>query len=137
MAGYCLLVDDSSVIRKVARRILSDSIAEFAEVSTGHEALDSCASRMPDIILLDFDLPDMTALEVIPDLRALPDGQHPRIIVCLYELDVTRIMRAKRSGADGYILKPFDRAYLTEQFTLLMSAEPQKRPRPTVGETPR
>jgi two-component system chemotaxis response regulator CheY len=38
-------------------------------------------------------------------------------------------MRAKRSGADGYILKPFDRAYLTEQFTALMSAEQPRRPR--------
>ncbi|MBB4094878.1 response regulator [Ochrobactrum pecoris] len=122
MTGYCLLVDDSSVIRKVARRILSETIAEFAEASTGREALETCFSRMPDVVLLDYDLPDMTALEVVTELRAMPNGKQPRIVLCLYELDVTRIMRAKRAGADGYILKPFDRAYLTDQFAGILSA---------------
>ena len=120
--GYCLLVDDSSVIRKVARRILSETVAEFVETSTGREALEACFSCMPDVVLLDYDLPDMTALEVVTELRAMPGGDQPRIILCLYELDVTRIMRAKRAGADGYILKPFDRAYLTERFASILSA---------------
>jgi len=122
MAAYCLLVDDSSVIRKVARRILSETIAEFAEASTGREALETCFSRMPDVMLLDYDLPDMTALEVVTELRAVPGGDKLRIILCLYELDVTRIMWAKRAGANGYILKPFDRAYLIEQFAGVLSA---------------
>ena len=121
MTAYCLLVDDSSVIRKVARRILSETVTEFAEASTGREALEACFARMPDVILLDHDLPDMTALEILSKLRAMPGGNRPRIILCLYELDVTRIMRAKRAGADGYILKPFDRAYLTEQFANILS----------------
>ncbi len=73
-------------------------------------------------MLLDYDLPDMTALEVVTELRAMPGGDKLRIILCLYELDVTRIMRAKRAGANGYILKPFDRAYLTEQFAGVLSA---------------
>ena len=54
---------------------------------------------MPDVILLDYDLPDMTALELVPALRAMTGGGQPRIILCLYELDVTRIMQAKRAGA--------------------------------------
>ena len=121
ITAYCLLVDDSSVIRKVARRILSETITEFAEASTGREALEISVARMPDVILLDHDLPDMTALEILSKLRAMPGGNHPRIVLCLYELDVTRIMRAKRAGADGYVLKPFDRAYLTEQFANILS----------------
>ena len=121
ITAYCLLVDDSSVIRKVARRILSETITEFAEASTGREALEICVARIPDVILLDHDLPDMTALEILSKLRAMPGGNRPRIILCLYELDVPRIMRAKRAGADGYILKPFDRAYLTEQFANILS----------------
>ncbi len=120
--GYCLLVDDSSVIRKVARRILADRYADFGEAATGREALALFRHHRPDVVMLDADLPDATPADLLPQLRALPGGDRAFIVMCLYELDLSRIMRAKRAGADGYILKPFDRAYLTAQFDAFFPA---------------
>ncbi|KXF76676.1 hypothetical protein ATN84_11580 [Paramesorhizobium deserti] len=112
----CLIIDDSSVIRKVARRILSDSAMTIADVANGSQAIEHCMAEMPDVVLLDSDLPDLPTLEIIGAIRELPGGKDARIVLCLNEVDLTKIMRAKRAGASGYMLKPFDRPYLTAQF---------------------
>lgn len=108
----CMIVDDSSVIRKVAKRILSGQDMLVVEAETGAQALDNCAHEMPDVLIVDRALPDMALSDFIRRLRALPHGQIPRISVCLMEFDIASIMRAKRAGADGYVMKPFDRAQL-------------------------
>jgi two-component system chemotaxis response regulator CheY len=117
----CLFVDDSSVIRKVARRILSGPDLVVAEAATGIEAIDLCSIEMPDYILVDVGLPDMSAEEFIRTVRAMPAAVPPRIAVCLTEMDVPAIMRSKRAGAQGYLLKPFNRAQLLDNFRVLQA----------------
>ena len=118
----CLIIDDSSVIRKVARRILSDSAMAIADAASGSQAIEACMGEMPDVILLDSGLPDLPTLEIIAAIRDLPGGRNARIVLCLNEVDLTKIMRAKRAGAAGYMLKPFDRPYLTAQFADFLKA---------------
>jgi two-component system chemotaxis response regulator CheY len=118
----CLFVDDSSVIRKVAKRILSGPDMIVVEAATGFEAIDLCAEDMPDFILVDSGLPDISAEEFIRHVRALHAPTRPRIAVCLTEMDIPAIMRAKRAGAQGYLLKPFNRAQLLDNFRHLQSA---------------
>ncbi|GGB02111.1 response regulator [Brucella endophytica] len=118
----CLIVDDSPVIRKVARRILSDSAFAIAEAASGSQAIEQCMAEMPDVILLDSDLPDLPTPDIIGAIRGLPGGREARIVLCLNEVDVTKIMRAKRAGASGYMLKPFDRPYLMAQFACYFEA---------------
>ena len=108
----CLFVDDSSVIRKVAKRILNGPDMAVVEASTGAEGLDMCNYDMPDIIVVDGALPDMAATEFIRRVRDIASPVTPQIAICLSELDVGAIMRAKRAGAQGYLLKPFDRSQL-------------------------
>lgn len=112
----CLFVDDSSVIRKVAKRILSGSDLLVIEASSGAEGLDICSMDMPDFILVDVGLPDMSAEEFIRNICSMPALIPPRIAVCLTEMDVPSIMRSKRAGAHGYLLKPFNRAQLMHNF---------------------
>ncbi|PRD45320.1 response regulator [Phyllobacterium phragmitis] len=112
----CLIVDDSSVIRKVARRILSDGAMVITDAANGSQAIEECMTQMPDVILLDSDLPDLPTLEIIGAIREMPGGKQARIMLCLNEVDLTKIMRAKRAGASSYMLKPFDRPYLTAHF---------------------
>ena len=52
----CLVVDDSSVIRKVARRILEGLEFQISEAEDGEQALDACRQRMPDAVLLDWNM---------------------------------------------------------------------------------
>lgn len=112
----CMIIDDSSVIRKVARRILGGPQMMIIEAGTGSEALAMCAAEMPDVIVVDNSLPDMTAVDFIRQALAMDDVVKPHIMICMIELDIGAIMRAKRAGAKGFILKPFDRSQLLDAF---------------------
>lgn len=118
----CLIVDDSSVIRKIAKRILASSDMHVIEAADGHEALAHCAADLPDIIVVDYGLPDIDTIELIRRIAAMPAPKRPQILICAIEFDVGLIMRAKRAGAQGYILKPFDRNQLLGSFREMSAA---------------
>lgn len=118
----CMFVDNSSVIRKVARRILGGSGMMVIEAASGHEAIEMCAADMPDIIVVDGALPDMRAQDLIRRVRAIESPVLPQVLISLVEVDVGAIMRAKRAGAQGYLLKPFNRPQLLECFRALKVA---------------
>lgn len=104
----CLVVDDSRVIRKVARRILEELGFEVAEAADGAEALAWCRVVMPDAILVDWQMPVMGGMDFLRRLRLEPGGQAPRVVFCSVENEIDRIREAIDSGADEYIMKPFD-----------------------------
>ena len=112
----CLIVDDSSVVRKVARRILEDMDFIVDEAEDGQEAFDKCRQEMPDYILLDWQMPIMSGLEFLKLLRAYVGGTTPREIYCVTEYDVGQIALAKKAGANEYMMKPFDREILEGMF---------------------
>ncbi|MGY2052743.1 response regulator [Methylobacterium sp. JK268] len=110
---HCLIVDDSAVIRKVARRILEGIGFRVAEAEDGTDAIGLCRDAMPDAILLDWRMPQMDGYEFLRELRRLPDGERPKVLFCTTENDVTSIARALQAGADEYIMKPFDKDIIT------------------------
>jgi len=112
----CLIVDDSSVVRKVARRLLEDLDYIVDEAEDGQEAIDKCRQEMPDAILLDWNMPIMSGLEFLKLLRAYVGGEKPRVIYCTIENDVGAIALALKAGADDYMMKPFDRSVLISKF---------------------
>jgi len=112
----CMVVDDSSVIRKVAKRILGGSELVVVEAGSGGEALAMCSTDMPEIIIVDASLPDMDVIDFIRQAAAISSPVKPHIAICMTEFDVGAIMRAKRAGARGYILKPFNRSQLLDRF---------------------
>jgi two-component system chemotaxis response regulator CheY len=104
----CLIVDDSRVIRKVARRILEQLGFEVCEAGDGAEALAYCRSEMPDLILLDWRMPVMDGMTFLRQLRIEPGGDQPKVLVCTVEITADRIREALEAGADEYVMKPFD-----------------------------
>lgn len=118
----CMFIDDSSVIRKIAKRILCGSDMLVIEAARGFDAVEMCSADMPDIIVVDGALPDMQAEDVIRRVRAIESPIQPQILISLVEVDVASIMRAKRAGAQGYLLKPFNRPQLLECFRTLRIA---------------
>lgn len=114
----CLVVDDSRVVRKVARRILEDLGFEVAEAGDGAEALTWARTAMPDAILLDWNMPVMNGLEFLRRLRQEPGGTEPRVIFCSVESDLDRIREALDEGASEYIMKPFDGDIVASKLTL-------------------
>ena len=112
----CLIVDDSAVIRKVARRILEGLSFRISEAEDGEQALAACKSEMPDAVLLDWNMPVMDGYEFLKHLRSLPEGRAPKVVFCTTENDVSHIARAMHAGADEYIMKPFDKDIVTAKF---------------------
>ena len=112
----CLVVDDSSVIRKVARRILEGLDFQISEAENGEEVIEACRQQIPDAILLDWNMPKMDGYEFLRALRRLPGGDRPKVVFCTTENDVAHIARALHAGANEYIMKPFDKDIVEAKF---------------------
>jgi two-component system, chemotaxis family, chemotaxis protein CheY len=112
----CLVVDDSRVIRKIARRILEGLNFQIIEAEDGEKALEVCKRGLPDAILLDWNMPVMDGYEFLGNLRRMPGGDAPKVVFCTTENDVAHIARALHAGANEYIMKPFDKDIVTAKF---------------------
>ena len=118
-----LVVDDSPVIRKVARRIFEGMGFQTGEAEDGQRALTTCQFLMPDIILLDWNMPVLDGFGFLRELRRMPGGTEPTVILCTTENDVAHIARAMHAGADAYVMKPFDQAVLKAKIAELNLVE--------------
>ena len=111
----CLIVDGSSVVRKVAKRILTTPLDLVQEADNGNSALSTLASGSTDIVMVDGDLPDMEVTDFIRNVRSMRDVHQPKIILMMTEMNLALMTKAKRAGANDYLLKPFDRGQLTRR----------------------
>lgn len=112
----CLVVDDSSVIRKVARRILEGLDFQIVEAEDGAKALEACKRAMPEAVLLDWNMPVMDGFEFLVQLRRMPGGDQPKVVFCTTENGIDHISRALHAGANEYIMKPFDKDIVIAKF---------------------
>lgn len=117
----CLVVDDSKVIRKVACHMLETFDFSVQEAGDGSEALEIVQQQMPDIILLDWNMPVMDGMQFLHAMRALELENRPKVIFCTTENDANHIEQAMDAGADEYIMKPFDRETLLSKIELVQS----------------
>ena len=115
----CLVVDDSKVIRKVARHILETLDFAVDEAEDGRVALDRCAEAMPDVVLLDWNMPVMSGMEFLRALRRHESGGEPKVVFCTTENDIAHIRAAIEAGADEYVMKPFDRETLHSKLQIV------------------
>lgn len=116
MGRVCLVVDDSRVVRKVARRILEAHGFSVAETGDGQQALDACRTQLPDCVLLDWNMPVMNGLDFLKQLRAEYGPDQPTVVFCTTENEMSAIELAINSGAQEYIMKPFDEEILVGKF---------------------
>ena len=112
----CLIVDDSQVVRLVARKILKELNFEITEAENGARAMETCKVNMPDAILLDWNMPGMSGIEFLRELRAYENGTSPMVVFCTTENDLSHFREAMGAGANGCIVKPFDSAIIRAKF---------------------
>ena len=112
----CLVVDDSRTVRKAARRILEKLGFTVAEAGDGAEALAACRAAMPQVILLDWNMPVMDGITFLRHARAEFGPNQPTIVLCTTEAAMDRIVEALGAGAQEYIMKPFDEELLRDKF---------------------
>jgi len=113
----CLIVDDSKVVRMVARKILEGLNFEIDEAEDGQKAIEACVRNMPGAVLLDWNMPVKSGIEFLRELRAMSDVDQPVVVFCTTENDMTHIQEAIDAGADEYIMKPFDSEIIESKFT--------------------
>ena len=113
----CLIVDDSRVVRAIARRFIEALGFTVGEAGDGQLAVVACQQQMPDVVLLDWNMPVMTGIEFLRHLRVQDGGDKPVVIMCTTEKDVSHIQEAITAGANEYLVKPFDQDTLTAKFS--------------------
>ena len=115
-----MIADGSDVVRKVGKRILTELGFLVSEAASAAEAMSRCQADLPAILIVDASLED--ALDLIQNVRAMPNGKSVRIFYCVIEADLKKMMLGKRAGANDFLLKPFDRKILTSVFAGLSVA---------------
>lgn len=108
----CLIVDDSRVIRKVSSKIAISLGYVPIEAENGEEALARCKKSMPDLVLTDWNMPEMDGIEFVTKLRSIPTPKEPVVVFCTSNGEAKDIHDGIAAGADDYIVKPFDEAAL-------------------------
>jgi two-component system chemotaxis response regulator CheY len=123
MSPLCLVVDDSRVIRRMATDILKSMGLRTAEAEHGLRAVEFCQKMVPDMVLLDWNMPEMDGITCLRALRAMELDPRPLVVMCTTENSVSKIREALESGADEYIMKPYDREVLLDKLVQLGLAE--------------
>lgn len=110
-----MLVDDSRMIRKIGRQIVEKLGLKVSEAENGQEALDKIAIAVPDLIILDWDMPVMTGIEFLAALRSTDLSRQPKVVFCTTHSGAKDIHQAIELGADEFCTKPFDEPKLVEK----------------------
>jgi two-component system chemotaxis response regulator CheY len=112
----CFVVDDSKVVRMVARKILEELGFDVSEAEDGQVALDMSMERVPDVVLLDWNMPIMSGIEYLRALRVTEERKRPVVVFCTTENDLSHIQEGIAAGANEYIMKPFDSDIIQSKF---------------------
>ena len=115
-----LIVEDNWEVRELLKVILKERGYDIQEAETGRQALDACEDRTPDLVVLDLTLPDIDGLEVCKKIRSFPAMESVPIIICSGRTKVSERVTGLETGADDYLIKPFDPAELVARVRVLL-----------------
>jgi two-component system chemotaxis response regulator CheY len=118
-----LIVDDSSVMRKIVERALRQAgleLTEVVEAGNGAEALAEVQKGVPDMILSDINMPVMDGLEFLKNLANIDSAKGVPVIMITTEGSEARVVEALSSGAKGYLRKPFTSEQVRERVAPLL-----------------
>jgi two-component system chemotaxis response regulator CheY len=115
-----LVIDDSRAIRRLIGNILRDMGWVVTEATDGLDALSQLEKLgCPDLILVDWNMPEMNGLEFIKAARAIPAFKEVPMMMVTTETEMERMAEAFIAGVNEYLMKPFDRCQLTDKLQLL------------------
>jgi two-component system chemotaxis response regulator CheY len=115
-----LVIDDSRAVRMVIGRIMRELGFEVHEAGNGREGLEQLGRmERPDVILVDWNMPEVNGLEFIAAVRRNPAYEATPIIMVTTETEMNQVVRALESGASEYIMKPFTRDVILDKLAML------------------
>jgi two-component system chemotaxis response regulator CheY len=121
MTVHAIVIDDSSAMRMILRRIVTKLGFEVDEAVNGRDALDklNAAEQVPDVALIDWNMPEMNGLEFIQAVRSDPRYSRLTLLMVTTESEQSQIVRALAAGAHEYLIKPFTPDAVAEKLELL------------------
>ncbi len=127
MSIKALIVDDSSVMRKIVERSLRQAgieIAQTFEAGNGAEALAALAANKVDLILCDINMPVMDGLEFVKQLAGVENAKGVPVVMITTEGSESHVVQALSAGARGYIRKPFTPEQVKEHVIPVLAGKP-------------
>jgi two-component system chemotaxis response regulator CheY len=111
-----LVIDDSRAMRALLGRLLGELGFTVDEAGNGREGLEHLREHgAPDIVLVDWNMPEMSGFEFVQTVRANRDYDAVRLIMVTTETEMTRVVKALGAGLDAYVMKPFTKEAVVEQ----------------------
>ncbi len=121
-----LVVDDFSTMRRIVRNLLKElGFANVQEAEDGVDALNKLRGESFDFVVSDWNMPNMTGIELLKAIRADESLKHLPVLMVTAEAKKENIIEAAKAGASGYVVKPFTAATLDEKLKKIFAAFPQ------------
>lgn len=114
-----LVIDDSRAMRLILGRMLRDLGFEVVDATNGREGLEQLAATSPDLVLLDWNMPEMSGIDFLEAMRRPPHSSTAKVIMVTTETEIPQVLRALGAGADEYLMKPFTKEAVLEKLHLL------------------
>ena len=115
-----LVIDDSRAMRLILCKLLRALGIEAIDAENGRRALDLLDAGLdPGLVLVDWNMPEMTGIEFLTAVRKPPYGSTARILMVTTETDLPQVVQALEAGADEYLMKPFTQESLLAKLQLL------------------
>ena len=115
-----LLVDDSRTIRNIQKNVLKQlGHTDVVEAADGVEALEVFGKGVPDLMLVDWNMPNMDGITLIRKIREI--NKSVPIVMCTTEAEKSRVLEAVKAGVNNYIVKPFTAESLGEKISQTMA----------------
>jgi two-component system chemotaxis response regulator CheY len=116
-----MVIDDSRAMRMILRRIVTKLSFEVIEAEDGQEALDLLArmAEVPELALIDWNMPNVNGLEFVTKVRSEPRLREMTLVMVTTESEQNQIVRALAAGAHEYVIKPFTEGSMIEKLALL------------------
>ncbi|MCA1712844.1 MAG: response regulator [Actinobacteria bacterium] len=114
-----LVIDDSRAMRLILGRMLRELGFTVVEASNGREGLEQLEAAAPDLVLVDWNMPEMSGIEFLEAMRRPPYISSAKVVMVTTETEIPQVIRALGAGADEYLMKPFTREAVLDKLHLL------------------
>ncbi len=118
-----MVVDDSITMRKVTSRVLDNHSIEVMTAQDGIDAIEQLRDRVPDLMLLDIEMPRMDGYELLEHVRADSRLRHVPVVMITSRAGQKHRKKARKAGANGYLTKPYQEVELVEQVGAMLDIE--------------
>lgn len=117
---HALVIDDSRALRRILGDMLRQLGADVTEAGNGREGMDRLRGpKRPDIVLVDWNMPEMNGLEFIRAVRADSAFENLPLMMVTTETELEQMAKALQEGANEYLMKPFSKVCIAEKLALL------------------